>query len=142
MATLGSPIRTTLRLPTWERTTHPNPPTEMSINDTANETTIHTLRQCRLDGQTMISMVSLEDDGTDRLGHVNNTRYLDFADMATNYYLSIYRITQSSNGVVENCKLDPLSTTDPIALAVNTVANYFEPVSFRISLQFRGFANL
>jgi acyl-CoA thioesterase FadM len=76
-------------------------------------------------------------------GHVNNTRYLDFADMATNYYLSIYRIIQSSsNCLVENCKLDPLSTTDPIALAVNTVANYFEPVSFRISLQFRGFANL
>jgi len=91
----------------------------------------------------MISMVSLEDDGTDSQGHVNNTRYLDFADMATNYYLSIYRILQSSfNSVVENCKLDPLSTTDPIALAVNTVANYFEPVSFRISLQFRVFANL
>ena len=91
----------------------------------------------------MISMVSLEDDGTDGQGHVNNTRYLDFADMAANYYLSIYHILQSSsNCVVENCKLDPMSTTDPIALVVKTVANYFEPVSFRISLRFRVFANL
>jgi len=39
--------------------------------------------------------------------------------------------------LVENCKLDPLSTTNPIALAVYTAANYFEPISFRNTINSR-----
>jgi acyl-CoA thioester hydrolase len=37
---------------------------------------------------------------------------------------------------VQNCGLDPSSTTDPIALVVHTAAYYFEPISFRTSTAF------
>jgi hypothetical protein len=37
----------------------------------------------------------------------------------------------SDSALVEHCRLDPSATTQPIALAVSTIANYFESVSFR-----------
>ena len=36
---------------------------------------------------------------------------------------------------MEECKLDPMSTTEPVALVVRTEANYFEPISFRITFR-------